>query len=99
LFAGLLPRLEDDEDDEGGDDNPPADVDAPSEPADTASREWSWREIRFELMWLQHGGSGLGMRFDEVGELDLEEIFWLVPALAKRRQKEADALKRASKSR
>lgn len=49
-------------------------------------------------MWTQHGGSGLGMSFADVGELDVSEIFFLANAMLKRRQKEATAMKRAGSS-
>jgi len=61
------------------------------------TRPLSWQEIRFELMWTQHGGSGLGMSFAEVNDLDVDEIFWLFTAQRARRTKEGEALKRAGK--
>lgn len=64
-----------------------------SESGEERPQQLSWRAIRFELMWTQHGGSGLGMSAQDVGELDLDDIFWLLDALIERRRKEAQAMK------
>lgn len=57
----------------------------------------TWQEIRFELMWIQHGGSGLAMSFAEVNDLDIDEIVWLLEAQHERRKTESEAIKRAGR--
>lgn len=50
-------------------------------------------------MWIVHGGSGLGLSFTEVGELDCADIPWLVDRMRKQRRDEAEAIKKAAKRR
>lgn len=57
--------------------------------------ESRWALLRFELMWTEHGGSGLGMGFNEVDNLDLQDAIRLNDLMRDRKQREADAIKRA----
>lgn len=61
--------------------------------------ESQWWDIRFALMWTQHGGSGLGLSYDQVNDLDVVEIAWLASRLLEQRRRESDALKRANQGR
>lgn len=61
--------------------------------------ESQWPEYRFELMWTEHGGSGLGLSFAEVGELDCADIPWLINRQREQKKREAEALKKAGKRR
>lgn len=85
IFAGLLPPLEAPDDDEDDD------------VVEQSEREPSWPEIQFELMWTQHGGSGLGLTYADIEELDIGDALRLSAAVIKRRRREAEALKRAAK--
>lgn len=53
-----------------------------------------WPKMRFELMWTEYGGSGLGMQWTVVNELDLADARDLFERMMERRKEEADALKR-----
>jgi uncharacterized protein (DUF305 family) len=66
---------------------------------DEKTGESQWWEIRFALMWIQHGGSGLGMSYDQVNDLDVMEIAWLVERMHEQRKIEVEAMKRANRSR
>lgn len=44
-------------------------------------------------MWHEHGGSGLGMQWSEVNELDAADIRDLYEQMQQQRQDEADAIK------
>lgn len=59
--------------------------------------ESEWDEVRFHLMWLEHGGSGLGMQFSEVNELDYLQIVRLAELKEEQRKREADAMKNAAR--
>jgi hypothetical protein len=59
--------------------------------------ESRWDDIRFELMWIEHGGSGLNMSFESVGELDFEDISFLRSRQREQRRKEAEAMKSAAR--
>ena len=61
---------------------------------DEEEHESHWPEVRFYLMWTEHGGSGLRMSFSEINELDYEDILWLFERMQKQKKDEADALKR-----
>jgi hypothetical protein len=82
--ARLLPA--DDEDEGGG-------VDAlfPPLPADEL-----WEGI-FQLLYHQHGGSGLTLTLDDVMDLDLDRIRWLLQRLGEQREKEARELENAAR--
>lgn len=56
-------------------------------------------EIIFALSYLQHGGSGLGWSPSEIEALDLNRALWFVDRLAEERQREAKAIKEASRRR
>lgn len=45
-------------------------------------------------MWHEHGGSGLGLSWNDVNDLGVEDIVWLYEKLKKQRRDEADAMKR-----
>lgn len=49
-------------------------------------------------MWLEHGGSGLGMQWSEVNSLDYEDLRDLWIERAEQRQREAEAIKNASRT-
>jgi hypothetical protein len=59
--------------------------------------ELVWPQLRFELMWTQHGGSGLGMTFEDCQNLDYADILELYGMLRKRRRDEAKAIEQATK--
>lgn len=54
-----------------------------------------WPRMRFELMWLEHGGSGLGMSFSEAQDLDLAVAIELLEMIQERKKREAEAIRNA----
>lgn len=58
----------------------------------------SWRNRAFELCWTAHGGSGLGLSWQDVLEMDAGDANWLYKAVDRRRGEEAKAIKAAAKS-
>lgn len=56
-----------------------------------------WPDIRFELMWHSHGGSGLGLSFVDCEDLDFLEAYDLYNRVMARRREEADAIREAAK--
>lgn len=57
------------------------------------SGESIWDELRFELMWREYGGQGLGMSFTEIGELDWMQVRFFIDRMREQKKKEAAALK------
>jgi hypothetical protein len=54
-----------------------------------------WEGV-FQLLYTQHGGSGLHMTLTEVMELELDRFNWLLERLDEQRQREARALLQAA---
>lgn len=48
-----------------------------------------------DVLWRQHGGSGLGITWDEAWDLEWDELTALVEEVDRRRSAEAAALRRA----
>ena len=53
----------------------------------------------FQLLYHQHGGSGLNLSLADVMELDLDRIRWLLERLGEQREKEARELEQAARRR
>lgn len=51
----------------------------------------------FQLLYTQHGGSGLGLSLGEVMELEMERMRWLLERLGDQRRKEARELEQAAR--
>jgi hypothetical protein len=51
----------------------------------------------FQLLYHQHGGSGLALSLADVMELDFERLGWFVTRLGEQREKEARELERAGR--
>jgi hypothetical protein len=51
----------------------------------------------FQLLYTQHGGSGLNLTLDDVMDLELDRIFWLVERLGDQRRKEAREIEQAAR--
>jgi hypothetical protein len=51
----------------------------------------------FRLCWHEHGGSGLGLSWDEALDLDLADRNWLYERVNKQRKDEARTLEKAAK--
>jgi hypothetical protein len=49
----------------------------------------------FELIYHQHGGSGLELSLTDVMELDLDRMRWLLERLGEQREKEARDIEQA----
>ena len=56
-----------------------------------------WREGVFDLLWRQHGGSGLNVTYDQVLDMSVADHAWFVHRVREQRQREADAIEKASK--
>jgi hypothetical protein len=54
-----------------------------------------WEGI-FQLLYHQHGGSGLSLTLEDVMELDLDRIRWLLERLGEQREREARELAAAA---
>lgn len=52
------------------------------------------RQFAFQLLYKQHGGSGLDLNYLDVMDMEFSEIQWWVERLRDRREAEAAALKR-----
>jgi LmbE family N-acetylglucosaminyl deacetylase len=55
-----------------------------------------WEGV-FQLLYSQHGGSGLCLTLSEVMELDMERISWLLERLGQQRHKEAREIEQAAR--
>jgi hypothetical protein len=55
-----------------------------------------WEGI-FQLLYRQHGGSGLSLSLEDVMELDLDRIRWLLERLGEQRDREARELAAAAR--
>jgi len=53
----------------------------------------------FQLLYHQHGGSGLALSLADVMELDLDRMRWLLERLGEQREKEARELEAAGRRR
>jgi hypothetical protein len=60
------------------------------------SRDDFWEGV-FQLLYTQHGGSGLHLTLTEVMELELDRFNWLLERLEEQRQREARALLEAAR--
>jgi hypothetical protein len=56
-------------------------------------------QIAFDLVYQQHGGSGLSLTYSDVLSMDLYEIERFSDTLGERRRHEAAAIARAAKVR
>jgi hypothetical protein len=54
-------------------------------------------EAFFLLLYQQHGGSGLHLTLNDVLELDLDRIRWLLERLGEQREKEAREIEAAAR--
>lgn len=50
-----------------------------------------------DVLWTQHGGSGLNITWNEAWELEWDELIGLIDAINRRRSAEAAQLKKASR--
>jgi len=57
---------------------------------------WS---LVFELLYTQHGGSGLGLTMTDIWELPIERLQFFYDELSSHRRSEANALRSAAKKR
>jgi hypothetical protein len=48
-----------------------------------------------DVLWTQHGGSGLGITWDEAWELEWDTLIELIEEVNRRRSAESEALRRA----
>lgn len=48
-----------------------------------------------DVLWTQHGGSGLSITWDEAWNLEWDDLIALIEEVDRRRQAEAAALRRA----
>ena len=55
-----------------------------------------WEAV-FQLLYTQHGGSGLGLTLAEVMELEMSRIQWLLERLGEQRRKEAREIEQAAR--
>jgi hypothetical protein len=51
----------------------------------------------FQLLYTQHGGSGLHLTLTEVMELDMDRMGWLLERLGDQRKKEAREIEQAAR--
>jgi hypothetical protein len=51
----------------------------------------------FQLLYVQHGGSGLGLSLGEIMDLDVNRIEWLLGRMEEQREREAQAIQRAAR--
>jgi hypothetical protein len=59
-------------------------------------KEEFWEAI-FQLIYHQHGGSGLQLSLTEVMDLDMDRIFWLLERLGEQREREAREMEKAAR--
>jgi hypothetical protein len=52
----------------------------------------------FQLIYTQHGGSGLGLSMTDVMGLDLGRISWFLERLDEQRRREVEEIRRAARS-
>lgn len=50
-----------------------------------------------DVLWVQHGGSGMNITWNEVWDLEWDELINLIDEVNRRRKAESDALKKAHK--
>ncbi len=55
-----------------------------------------WEGV-FQLLYTQHGGSGLGLSLTEVMELEMDRMRWLLERLGEQRRKEAREIEQAAR--
>jgi hypothetical protein len=53
----------------------------------------------FDLLWHQHGGSGLSLSYQDLLELDLNEVLWFRERQSRQRQREAAEIRKAGRRR
>jgi hypothetical protein len=51
----------------------------------------------FQLLYTQHGGSGLNLTLADVMDLELDRIYWLTERLGDQRRKEAREIEQAAR--
>jgi hypothetical protein len=51
----------------------------------------------FQLLYSQHGGSGLNLTLSDVMDLELCEIYWLIERLGDQRRREAREIEQAGR--
>src|SRR5437879_726605 len=54
-----------------------------------------WEGV-FQLLYHQHGGSGLALTMTEIMELELDRMRWLLERLGEQREKEAHEMEKAA---
>jgi hypothetical protein len=59
-------------------------------------RDEYWEAI-FQLLYTQHGGSGLNLTLADVMDLELDRIYWLTERLGDQRRKEAREIEQAAR--
>lgn len=59
------------------------------------NRDELWQGIA-ELLYTQHGGSGLNLTLADIMELDYDRLFFMLEFLGDKRSEEAAAIKKAS---
>lgn len=56
-----------------------------------------WREGLFQLLWRQHGGSGLGVTEEGAMEMSVGDRDWFVRRVRRQREREATEIEKAAK--
>lgn len=56
-----------------------------------------FRELVFQLLYAQHGGSGLTLTLSDVMDLELGDIYWLIERLGDQRRREAREIEQAGR--
>lgn len=56
-----------------------------------------WREGLFQLLWRQHGGSGLGLTEAGALQLTVSDRDWFLRRVREQREAEAAAIEKAAK--
>ena len=51
----------------------------------------------FQLLYTQHGGSGLNLTLSDVMDLELDNIYWLIERLGDQRRREAREIEQAGR--
>ena len=57
-----------------------------------------WREAIFQLCWHQHGGSGVGISYESVLAMSVQERNWWLLRVAEQREAEAAAMSHAARA-
>jgi hypothetical protein len=65
-------------------------------PFPTLGDDEFWEGV-FQLLYHQHGGSGLQLTLTEVMDLELERMRWLLERLGEQREKEAREMEKAAR--